>query len=345
MFDEQQRRGCPQLGQFIAEQARIHVQRHGHQSTSQPYLTLVARTLAARWGARGARAALGILATLLPRIQTGEERMQPKLNAAIFELTAETFVMSHCHRERERLRSLGEDEALRELDEVARRIHNRILELQATVEKAARDEGGDDEFNRSVNALLSDRRLLIDTSSKENLCALAVDLGVSAQVTPSSLREVCSGGDDPSLLDSIGRFLLLLAVSTLVAAGVGAPLAAAATHQAIGSKMLEDAIATFCGVGITEGAMAYHDLEKRRAIRDSTRSRMPTPAVPPTRPMISSEEILDRLRQDRGRREYQRRLEEAREEERRRERERERQRQKRQDPEPPHRSFPSGMGF
>jgi hypothetical protein len=73
-------------------------------------------------------------------------------------------------------------------------------------------------------------------------------------------------------MEHVWNIAFMVGVSTIAAAAVGAPLAALATNQAIGQKVLEDAILTFTTIALVEGADELRDHIKHHRHQDSPAS-------------------------------------------------------------------------
>jgi hypothetical protein len=193
--------------------------------------------------------------------------MQPaRLNSSVFELLTQCYVLAACMSERQRLYECRAPVA--DLDTVTISSIVRVLELQAEVERLAGLEGGD-ALRQTVGSLTMSLRDKIGEANATQLRDISREYGLSG-LDPSSLHEACSavlnaGAPSPGILDSLGRFVFILALSTVATAAVGAPVAAVLSHQAVGMKMLDEAVTTFCSVAIVEGVVRYDDFRRSTA--------------------------------------------------------------------------------
>jgi hypothetical protein len=85
------------------------------------------------------------------------------------------------------------------------------------------------------------------------------DLSESITSLLENIQSVFAEPDRPREMEHVWNIAFMVGVSTIAAAAVGAPLAALATNQAIGQKVLEDAILTFTTIALVEGADELRD--------------------------------------------------------------------------------------
>ena len=85
------------------------------------------------------------------------------------------------------------------------------------------------------------------------------------------LQPVLAANDRPSEWEHLWNAAIMVGLTTLATAAVGAPLAALVTHQVVGQKILEDAIETFTSVALVEAALEVRNHRKHHGskIKDS----------------------------------------------------------------------------
>ena len=188
------------------------------------------------------------------------------LEVLTFDLILEVYELAARMKVREQLSNSGNYAAVNELTEAANASSIRILELSNLIEAAAKTSRG--AFGGSVNSLLQQLPLNLGESTRVQLQAFEEALGLPAGATIYDLRTKTNTGIEPSQPGDLWKIAFMVGLATIAAAGIGAPLAAIATEQAIGQKVLEEAIITFGSVVIVETAIAVK--------KHSTQPKSPT---------------------------------------------------------------------
>jgi hypothetical protein len=82
-------------------------------------------------------------------------------------------------------------------------------------------------------------------------------------------------------MEHLWNAAFMVGLTTLATAAVGAPLAALATHQLIGQKIVEDAVVTFTSVALVEATLEVknHLTEHRKPITNPSGPESATPQV------------------------------------------------------------------
>ena len=205
---------------------------------------------------------------------------KPTLDALVAELIAEMYAQSQRLKAIKRLRNSGNSPSSDEL-RAANSGSARIMKFSNQIESECQRTGRGD-FGRSVPSLLQQLPVNLDEATTVQLQASEEALGLPAGVTIYALRTKASTGE-PSQSENLWKLAFMVGLATIAAAGVGAPLAALATNQAIGPKVLEEAIITFASVAIAETGLAIvvqnrsQGAQQRSQPRFSRVSQAPTP--------------------------------------------------------------------
>jgi hypothetical protein len=205
---------------------------------------------------------------------------KPTLDALVAELIAEMYAQSQRLKAIKRLRNSGNSPSSDEL-RAANAGSARIMKFSNQIESECQRTGRGD-FGRSVPSLLQQLPVNLDEATTVQLQASEEALGLPAGVTIYALRTKASTGE-PSQSENLWKLAFMVGLATIAAAGVGAPLAALATDQAIGPKVLEEAIITFASVAIAETGLAIvvqnrsQGAQQRLQPRFSRISQAPTP--------------------------------------------------------------------
>lgn len=177
------------------------------------------------------------------------------LEALVFDLILEVYELSARMKASEQLSNFGNYAVAHEQMLAANASSARILELSSRIEAVA-GSNGRAVFGISVDSLLQQLPRNLGASTKVQLQAFEEALGLPAGATIYTLRTKANTGIERSQSEELWKIAFMVGLATIAAAGVGAPLAALATHQAIGQKVLEEAIITFGSVAIVETAIA-----------------------------------------------------------------------------------------
>jgi hypothetical protein len=165
----------------------------------------------------------------------------------------------------------------KQFEDLSDRVMKALTELAQLRSKRRRLlDCGDTAGADQVNTALDDR--------STHMLGLCLRLSIEAQVSDSdnwaesisclleNMQSVRGRDDRPSEIEHVWNIAFMVGVATIAAAAVGAPLAALATNQAIGQKVLEDAILTFTSIALVEGADELRDHIKHHRHQDSPAS-------------------------------------------------------------------------
>jgi hypothetical protein len=159
----------------------------------------------------------------------------------------------------------------RELQDEASATAHGILTLSGRIQQES-EKLGHTEFGKSVHSLLQQLPLRPDKSTEAALGRLEEALEDS---TVATLRASVNTLHKARESEHVYRVASVTGLATIAAAGVGAPLAALITKEAIGTKILEAAVSTFTSVAFVEIGIETKDHLERHRSAPSTTTPLP----------------------------------------------------------------------
>jgi hypothetical protein len=205
---------------------------------------------------------------LIPQKATSGEQKTPVRRGSSEERKRPTEIAQptdHAHE-----KPMRDDQEFRALSDKLTTAVGDLAELRKQRSELldAGEAAGADQLNASLtDCSIEILELRLQLMEKERLSD-SQNLHDAITSLLQDLRPVLAASDRPSEWEHLWNAAVMVGLTTLATAVFGAPLAALATHQLVGQKMLEDAIETFTSVALVEAALEVRNHRKRRGSKN-----------------------------------------------------------------------------